>query len=292
MLRGRWAVVGLVVAGWLAAAGAADPTAATVTDGEGKELKVAALKFGAGAHRLAFLADPAGASDDAKKGPLALELREPLSTTYKVGVVTYVPLASVESVRYDYDKKAARVAVKGVPEPLVGTLEYQGLNVLSFGGTADGKAATFVGGSPKKGSVRAVGFADARPVPARKGGSAWLVQIDQPKAMDPTLKASNVKFLYQFPGGAELLTDTAAVRKGPALKLDDAVSGLVPVAVDLNAHTAAVEFQMADGSEKVLVLSPLEKDGKKGVLVGLLGEVEAGWKLFPLHTVKSLKRAK
>jgi hypothetical protein len=241
---------------------------------------------------MAWLADPAGATEDAKKGPLALELREPHSTTYKAGIVTYVPVGSIESIKYDYDKKVALVAVKGLTEPLAGTLEYQGLNVLAFSGTADSKAAAFSGGSFKKGNIKAVAFPDTKPVDPKKGLSPWLVQINQPKAMDPTLKAANFKFLYHFPGGAEVLTDAATVRKGDPFKMDDAVKAFTPVAVDLNNDTAVVEVQVGDGPEKLVVLPPIEKDGKKGTLVGLLGEVDAGWKLFPLVAIKSMKRPK
>ena len=295
MRRRVWAAVGLVLAGWLAGGSrAADtPAEATVTDAEGKEVKVTGLKFGAGTRRLAWLADPAGTTEDAKKGPLALELREPLSTALKAGVVTYVPVASIESIKYDNDKKVAAVAVKGLADPLAGTLLYTNLNVLAFTGTADGKAAEFNGGPLKKGNIKAVAFPDAKPVAARKGGSAWLVQIDQAKAENPTLKASNFKFLYQFPGGVEVLTDTVAVRKGDPLKLDDAVKAFAPVVIEVNAHMAAVEVQTGDGPERLVVVAlQMEKGGKTGTLVGLLGEVDAGWKLFPLHTIKGMKRPK
>jgi hypothetical protein len=291
------AVVGLVLATGLAGvvSRAADapavPAAAAVTDAEGKEVKVTALKFGTGTHRLAWLGDPAGATEDAKKGPLALELREPHSTTYAKGVVTYVPLASVESIRYDYDKQVAAVAVKGLADPLAGTLQYKGINVLAFSGAADGKTASFSGGAFTKGNIKAVAFPESLPVPKRTG-APWLVQIDQPKAENPTLKAANFKFLYQFPGGVEVLTDTATARKGEPLKLDDSVKAFTPVAVDQNTHMAAVEVQVGDAEKVVVIPQEIEKDGKKGVLAGLLGEVDAGWKLFPLHTIKSMKRAK
>jgi hypothetical protein len=56
---------------------------------------------------------------------------------------------------------------------------------------------------------------------------------------------------------------------------------------------AAVEVQMGDGSEKIAIIpQEIEKDGKKGTLAGLVGEVDAGWKLFPLHTIKSMKHPK
>jgi hypothetical protein len=293
MLRRVW-IVGLVLAvGMGALVRAADaPTEATVTDAENKEVKVTGLKFGAGTHRLAWLADPAGTTEDAKKGPLALELREPHSTSLAKGIITYVPVGSIESIKYDYEKQVATVAVKGVPEPLAGTLQYKGINVLAFSGTADAKDTKFSGGAPGKGNIKTVAFHGAQPVSPKKGANYWQVQIDQPKAMDPTLKASNFRFLYQYAGGVEVLSESAAVRKGDPLKLDDTVKQLTVVAVDQNTHVAVVEALIGD-TEKLLVL-PLEaeKDGKKGTLVGLVGEVDAGWKMFPLHTIKTMQRPK
>jgi hypothetical protein len=295
MRRRAWAVVGLVLAGWVAGAvGAASeaPEEAAVTDAENKELKATGLRFGVGTNRLSWLADEAGATEDAKKGPLALALREPHSTGYTKGVVTYVPLGSVERIEYDYDKRVAAVAVRGLTEPLAGTLQYEGINVLAFTGTVDDKPVAFRGGAFTKGNIRAVAFTVARPVPARKG-EPWLIQIDQAKADNPTLRAANLKFLFQFPGGVQRLTDTVAVRKGEPFKLDESVKSFSPLAVDPNTQLAAVEVQLGDGPEKVVVLSQeMDRGGKKGVLVGLLGEVEAGWKLFPLHAIKAMKHAK
>lgn len=293
MRRRVWAVVGLALAGWLAGASsraAETPTEATVTDVEGKEVKVSGLRFVAGTRRLTWLADPAGATDDAKKGPLALELREPHSTTYSKGIVTYVPVGSVESIKYDYDKQVATVAVKGLTEPLAGTLQYKGVNVLAFDGSADGKTARFSGGSFTRDHIKAVAFPNASPVPEKKGTAYWMVQIDHPKAQNPTLKASNFKFLYQFPGGVEVLADAATVRKGDPLKLDESVKAFTPVAVDQNLHAAAVEVTVGDADKVVVIPLQLEKDGKTGVLAGLLGEVDGGWKLFPMHTIKGMKR--
>ena len=46
-----------------------------------------------------------GTTDDAKKGPLALEFREPNSTTLVKGVITLVPVASIESLVFDHAKQ-------------------------------------------------------------------------------------------------------------------------------------------------------------------------------------------
>ncbi|MBP3957941.1 hypothetical protein J8F10_22025 [Gemmata sp. G18] len=286
-------VVGLVLASGLAGAfvRAADaPTEATVTDAEGRDVKVSGLKFGTGTRRLAWAGDPAGATEEAKKGPLVIELREPHSTTLLKGIITYVPVNSIESIKYDYDKQVASVAVKGLPEPLAGTLQYRGINVLGFEGSVDDKVTRFSGGAFTKGNIKAVAFAGATPFAAKKGTGSWLVQIDQPKAENPTLKAGNFKFLYQYPGGVEVLTDAATVRKGDPLKLDDAMKTFVPLAVDQNTHMAAIEVQIGDTEKVVVVPQQVEKDGKAGVLMGLVGEVDAGWKLFPLHSIKGMKR--
>ena len=70
------------------------------------------------------------------------------------------------------------------------------------------------------------------------------------------------------------------------------MKAFTPVAVDQNTHMAAVEVLIGDAEKVVVIPQEIEKDGKKGTLAGLLGEVDAGWKLFPLHSIKSMKRAK
>lgn len=288
MQRTAWAVAAGVLVG--AFAWAADvPTEATITDAEGKSVKVAGVKFGAGTRRLGWLADPKGSTDDAKKGPLALEIREANSTTYAKGILTLVPVSAIESIKYDYEKQVATFGVKGLPDPLTGTLRFKGLNALAFSGGVDGKTTTFSGGAFAKGNVKGVTFPDAKPLTVKKLANPWAVQIDQPKGDNPTLTVGSLKFLHVFPGGVEVLTDATATRKGDALKLDG-VTSVTTLAVDLNTQFAIVEVQ-AGGTDKLVVLPlQVEKDGKKGTLAGFVGEAEVGYKLFPLHTIKTMKR--
>ena len=74
MLRRLCGSVLLVLAGGLASAlpRSDAPAEAVVTDVDGKEVKVSALKFGTGTRRLPWVPD----AED-KKGALVLELREP-----------------------------------------------------------------------------------------------------------------------------------------------------------------------------------------------------------------------
>src|SRR5206468_3110403 len=69
--------------------------AATITDTTGKDIALTAVRFTTGVRRLGWLGGP-------KDAQLALEVREPNSTTYQKGVLTLIPVASVEAVRYEY----------------------------------------------------------------------------------------------------------------------------------------------------------------------------------------------
>ena len=52
-------------------------------------------------------------------------------------------------------------------------------------------------------------------------------------------------------------------------------------------HFSHLEVQPDEGPERVVAVPlTLEQNGRTGTLVGLLGEVDAGWKLFPLHAIK------
>lgn len=295
-MRSGWYYLILALTAELAgtSAWAADPipdASAVVVDGEGKEVKLTAVKFTTGTRRLAWLADPNGTTEDAKKGPLALEVRESLSTTYAKGVITLVQVSHLESATYDYDKKVVNLSVKGLKEPLMGTLEYRGLNVLGMSALVDGKAAAFSAGVFGKSAAKAVKkvtFPEAKALPEpMPTGTTWAVQIIQPTAKDPTLTVRNLKALYQFPGGIEHLEGGIPVRKGAMLPLNGTVKRLEILATDTNTNMTAAEVETTTGPERIIII-PLtqELEKKTGTLIGFVGEVDAGWKLFPLHTIK------
>jgi hypothetical protein len=296
-MRRAFGVAGVLLAAGLA--GALTPAAdeapakngeATVTDVDGKEYKLTGLKLTAGSRRLAWLADPNG-TGDAKLGPVAVEVREPHSTTYAKGILTLVPAGCVESVKYDYEKQVVSLTVKGVKDPLTGTLQYKGINVLGLGGAVDGKSASFTGGTLGKGALKTVTFVGATavpPVPKEAAMKGWSVKIVQPSAENPTLIVRNLKTLMQYPGGVEQLVNGIPVRKGQPVPFDANLKRFELLANDQNTNMAAAEIDVG-GTEKVVAI-PLtaEQDSKKGTLVGFLGEVDAGYKLFPLHTVKTI----
>lgn len=262
--------------------------AAVVTDAAGKEIKLVSFKPTAGIRRLSWLGDPKAATDDHRKGPLALELREQHSTTFSKGVITLVPISGIESIRYEYDKHTMAVSIKGITEPLSGTLQYKGINVFAFDADVAGITGKFSGGVPGTG-IKSITFNGAKPIAARpSGGAAWAVQIVQPAANNPTLMVRNLKPLFALPNGAEMLLDAIPTRKGDPISLTTSgVKRMEILAVDPNTQMAAIEVQLDEGPERV-VMVPLTRDHEKktATLAGLLGEVDSGWKLFPLHSIK------
>lgn len=289
-MRRSFRVVAGVLAGCLAAPLCRAEEPVVVTDADGKEHRLTGVKFTTGTRRLAWLADPNGETPDQRLGPLAVAVREPHSTTYSQGVVTLVPVGRLGSATYDYGTKTATLAVKGMKQPLTGTLEYKGINTLGLTGMEDGKTLSFTGGVAGKAAVKSVAFPNAEAVLNLKPGGAWAVQIVQPGAENPTLIARNLKPLYQYAGGAEQLADGLLVRKGPPLPFDAGLKRFEMLANDTNTHFAAAEVETGAGPERVIAI-PLapEQDKKTGTLVGLVGEVDAGYKLFPLHTIKLIK---
>jgi hypothetical protein len=263
---------------------------AAVFDVEGKEIKLSGLKFGTGTRRLSWLADPKGTTEDARKGPVAVEIREEYSTMFAKGVITLVEVSHIESIKYDFKEKSVSYTIKGLKEPLKGTTQYKGLNALSFGGLVDGKATAFMGGpaTGKGMTVKSVTFGGAKDVPETKAtGTTWSVQIVQPKEKDPTLTVRNLKVMYQYPGYFERLETHIPVREDTQIPLNGGLKRFEVLATDNNTNRAAAEVETATGPKKIVIV-PLtqETENKAGTLVGFLGEVDAGWKLFPLQTIK------
>jgi hypothetical protein len=273
---------------------------AIITDVDGKEHKLSKIKFGTGTKRLAWLANPQGTTEDAKRGPLALEFRESTSAMpLAQGIITLIPISSLESAQYDFEKEVVSLHVKGLTQSLTGALLYPRVNVLGFSGTDDGKAATFTGGVRGKPTVKTATFGGAQPHARSKGGAVWNIQIvktkkDEPMVVDnPTLIARNLKVLYSFPGGVERLVDGIPTRKGQPVPFDDKLKRFEVLANDFNTNLAAAEIEPAVGPERIIAIPlTLNEDKKHGTLAGILGEVDAGWKLFPLHTIRVITPSK
>jgi hypothetical protein len=274
---------------------AEEPAAGEVilTDLDGKEHKLTAVKLTAGTRRLAWQADPKGTTEDAKKGPLVLAFRELHSTARVDGIVTYIPVTSIESARFDFEKESVLLSVKGITQPLMGELGFPRTNILGLNGMLDGKTALYTGGVRGKPTLKSITFGGAAPVPKRPAGKTWNVQIVQPKAENPTLFIRNLKVLFSYPGGVEELVDAFPIRKGTPIPFDESLKRFEFLADGQNTEYSAAEVETGATPERVVAIPhKLEKDKKVGTLLGFVGEVDAGWKFLPLHAIKVITPSK
>ena len=74
------------------------------------------------------------------------------------------------------------------------------------------------------------------------------------------------------------------------MPLNGTVKRFEVLATDPNTKMATAEVDTTTATDQLIVI-PLvqEVDMKIGTLVGFIGEVDVGWKLFPLHTIKLIK---
>ncbi|MCS7269579.1 MAG: hypothetical protein NZ703_00710, partial [Gemmataceae bacterium] len=186
--------------------------------------------------------------------------------------------------------------VQGLQQQLIGTLQYRGINTVNISGrTPEGEKRTFLGGSRQgKGAViRTLTLPHAQPVVPRREGQTWNVQILQPSANDPVVPARNLKPLFVLPHGQERLREALPLRKAEPLTFDTRLLRWEMLAHDPNTHLAVAEITLADQAERLIAIPlTLPEDGQTAQLAGLLGEIDAGWKLFPLHTIRTIVPAK
>jgi hypothetical protein len=261
-----------------------------VIDNAGKEVKLKSRKFTNGTVHLSWLAEKAPA--DKKKlavaqGPEALEFRELKSTTFEEGIKTLVPLSAIRKI--DYDKKVITITLvnaEGKDEVLRGSTEFVRINKLAIEAEADlgalGVATVkYLGGHLKDG-IRGLRFASPKPLPAATGKQAVVVAQDKEKHT-----VFDLMPVYRQANGSLQLSPTLYFK--PKAKVDVTKIQKLRHIESENKKLESYDFEVTldDGVKHTLTL--LKKnpdDAKAGTLVGLVGRVSAGYKLFPMpHTL-------
>lgn len=272
------------------------PVEAVVVDMEGKETALHQLSWSGNVRRLAWLADPQAADEDSRLGPLALEIREPNSTTLTQGVLTLVPVRHIAAIEFDYERLFVTYRIQGLQQTLTGTLQFRGINTFTLSGrTASGERRSFVGGQRggKVSTIRRATFPQSQAVNRPREGSQWNVQILQPSANDPVVPVRQLRPLFAFPAGRERLLASLPLRKAEPLLFGTQLLRFELLTHDPNTRFAAAEVTLIGQGERLIVIPlTLPEEGQTGQLLGLLGEIDAGWKLFPLHTVRVITPAK
>lgn len=270
-----------------------------VYDGKTK-FRLKDARFTAGTRQLSWLAaDDKAATTKAKgpAGPEYLEFREEQSTSYKDGIVTYIPVASLVSLEYDHDKRTSRIAVKQAGETeltLIGSTRFVGINKFSLEGTALAKADVSVEGTLQfqdglmKTPVRGFVHHAAKPLEAPSGRAALIVAQDKEKSSH---MVRNLMPLYKVGAGQKRAAVLMFQKIG---QIDIAkLSGLrqlPPPSKKLN-FSHEYEATLLGGDKQTLTLldSTQLEGGQKATLIGLVGRVAAGYKLFPPHTIAEIR---
>ncbi len=249
--------------------------------------------FTTGTRHLDWLVeDGAGAAPKGKKaGPEYLEFREDKSTTFKDGIVTWIPLASLAGLEYDHDKKLVRAAIKqpeGKDLVLVGSTKFAGINKFSVEGAA-GKVQLGIEGALQlqdglmKVPFRGLVHEGAQPAILPKGRGAAVRAQDKEKTEH---KVYGLAALYAVNKGHKL-ANVLMFQKVGQLDLNKISSLHQLPAAKKQAISHDYEVIRLDGDKQKLTL--LDKtqlgDNEPATLLGLVGRVPAGFKLFPPHTI-------
>jgi hypothetical protein len=288
MYRCAWLVFvtfTLALAGRTAPAGDKKSDAALIVlDATGKEVKLKGWQLTSGVRRLPV---------DGSKGPEYLEFREEHSTTYENGILTLLPITSVRKLDYNHDKKTvtAVVATAGDKDAtLSGTTKYLNFNRLTIEGDADlgelGFASVkFQVGNPK-GGVTGVRFPNVQPTPDAKPPTAVIIGEDKEK---PRHEVSDLTAMYRQADGSVRLTPQVFFKKTVKIDLSKLAALRHIESEDKKVTSYDFEVTLASGDKHTLTMLTKDVDGKGVTLVGLLGRVPVGYKLFPAHTIAELR---
>jgi hypothetical protein len=264
-----------------------------ILDAKGKEVKLVTWDLAAGTRRL----PPADGKEPPplRGGPQYLEFREEKSTTYEAGILTLVPVKSLRRIDYDYDRKAVTAVVAvagGKDEKIAGTTKYKGINRLTIEGDADlgdlGFASVkFLGGNPM-GGVTGLRFPNPQPAPEVKGPTAVVVGQDKEKTHHNVV---DVTALYQRADGGSQFVPALHFKKTVRIELAKIAALRHIEAEDKKQTSYDFDVTLEDGAKHTLtLLTKVELEGgKPATLVGLIGRVPVGYKLFPAHTVAELR---
>lgn len=280
----------------------------TIIDASGKERKLTKWTFIEGTHELTWLAPKAapekeedkkeepGAKKPAPaqpKGPEALSFREKNSTGFKEGILTFVPLSSLRSITYDYEGKTAtaKVATSEKEEDdvvLTGSAaEFVGINTITIQAEVDlgdlGVAELKFRGGVKDG-IQGLKFSDPKPWPAAKGLTSRITINDDAAKPDPR-KVKNLQVLYTTGTRQQVLSTKLFFRK--TIKVDLSKLAGLKKADEVGNDW---ELTLASGdSQTFTLLDPAMLDNQTVFFGGFIGQVPAGYQLFPKHVIKELK---
>lgn len=265
-----------------------------VIDNAGKEQKLVGWKLVVGTRRLGWLAPPTDPKDKSPRGPEVLEFRDDKSTTFVDGVLTLIPLDRLRAIEYDNDKQIATLKVAtdkaDADEVLNGTTKYKGTNKLAIEAEADkgdmGVAAVKYLGGSKDGGIKGVRFPSPQGVAPPAGRAATVTVID--KMQKNVQNAVDLQPLYRMQDGSERLTSFLVFKK--TYKLELAMLQKVTATPGAKPDEPEWTISVKEGEGQTLTLLKATMiDDKPATLIGLVGKVPVGYKLFPAHVISEIQ---
>ncbi len=268
------------------------PKSPTIVDPSGKEVTLNKWKLTSGTRKLTFV--------DGK--PEVFDIREVGSTSYKLGISTYIPVSRVKGIEYDPEKFVANVSVAGCENPIAATMRYEGFNNITIEAEIDqgksGVADVKFKGGVLKGGIKSIKFPSAKAAEKEPEGKELFISVPgeaaKKGAVPPpfihTLK--NAKPLYKTPTGEEKPLTYLMFKK--TLKVEfDTITQMKVGARDGKDGSIECEMKLKDGSSLTVSLLPsIQEDGKTLTLVGLFGDCPGGWKVVPVYCFTELSDEK
>ena len=256
--------------------------------------------FSAGTRRLSWLAvDDASAKTKAKApaGPEYLEFREDKTPMYTDDIVTYIPVASLQQLEYDHDKRLARATIKQAGDmdvTLIGPTKFANINKFSLEGTGLKKSEIGIDGALQiqdgllKAPVRGFVQHGAKPVEAPTGRLALVIAQDKAKKQH---KVYGLMPLYKVGAGQKLASVLMFQKVGQIDLAKIAVLRQVPAADKKKTISHDYEVTQIGGEKEKLTLldSTQLGDNQKATLLGFVGRVAEGYRLFPPHTIAEVR---
>jgi hypothetical protein len=249
-------------------------------------------RFTSGTRRLAWLAADDKAVKSKNAGPEYLEFREDKTPMYKDDVVTFIPVASVSRLDYDHDKKLVRAAIRqsGAKDlVLIGSTKFIGINKFNLEGSA---AKTPLSGAVRiqdgQLNVQGVQQPGAKPVEPPTGRPAVVVIQDKKKTEH---KVHGLTPLYRAGTGEKLANVLMFQKVGQIDIAKITVLHHLPPADKKQAVSHDWEVtQAGDEKQKLTLLESTQLEGgEKATLVGLVGRVPAGYRLFPPNIIAEVR---
>lgn len=266
----------------------------TLIDAAGKEIGLKGWKFTGGTKQLSWLDGKEPIKGAKPAGPEFLEFREQKAVMYKDDVTTYIPLAALKELVYEPKSKVVTVTLAagdGKDLTLRGTTNFVGINKFNLDGEVTSGTLNVAGpvsllDGSLRADIRAIRFPDPIPDKTAFLPDAVVSVRGKEKARH---EVQGLRPLYRKGAGNQVMP-YLMFQKTVKVELKDLARMRHLPAKDKKGGLLDFEVEKQDGTKQGLTLLTTIDLGEKNtaVLVGLVGQVAAGYRLFPATIIEEV----